>query len=207
MPRAILAITLIFVLFAVLHSLLAADRTKRLAIKLAGSGSVKAFYRLFYVALSAVSAVAAFYLIGGLPDVTIWRPPIIARALMSLVQLAGLVLGLAAFSGMDALEFVGIRQALRRLKAMDEAPGDEEGIRQRLVTGGLYGVIRHPLYTAGILVFTFVPVLTRNRLTVSALADLYFIYGALIEEKRLLKRFGQEYREYMKKVPRFIPRI
>jgi protein-S-isoprenylcysteine O-methyltransferase Ste14 len=38
------------------------------------------------------------------------------------------------------------------------------------------------------------------------LADLYFIYGALVEQRRFLGRFGEEYREYMKKVPLLIPK-
>ena len=204
---AILAIILIFLAFAVTHSLLAADRTKGIAIRLAGAGFVRAYYRLFYVAFSAVSASAAFYLIARLPDMTVWKPPLMVQAFMSLLQLAGAALGIAAFSGMDFLEFAGMRQAIRRMKKMDEPAGDAEGIRQRLVVRGLYGVIRHPLYAAAILVFSFMPVLTRNWVTVSALADLYFIWGALIEEKRLIKRFGQDYLEYMKKVPRFIPRF
>ncbi|MDA8171243.1 MAG: isoprenylcysteine carboxylmethyltransferase family protein [Nitrospiraceae bacterium] len=206
MPKPFI-IALIFASFALLHSALAADRTKALAIRVAGAGPVRAFYRLLYVGLSFVATLAAFYLVASLPDVVIWKPPAAAQAVMSLIQLAGVVLGMTTFSGMDFPEFVGIRQAIKHFKGVRELPGDAEGISQRLVIRGLYGVIRHPLYTAGILIFTFVPIVTRNWLTVSALADLYFIYGALIEERRLLKRFGQDYRDYMKKVPRFIPRI
>ena len=205
---AILAITLIFAAFALTHSLLATDRAEHIVARLAGAKFVKSFYRLSYVAFSSTSTAAAFYLIARLPDVAVWRPPAGAQVLMVLLQLAGIAIGLSAFSGMDSLEFLGARQALRGLRKIDgTAGGDEEGIRQRMVDSGIYGVIRHPLYAAGILVFSFAPVLTRNYLTVSVLADLYFIYGALIEERRLIKRFGQAYRDYMKRVPRFIPRM
>ncbi len=207
MPKPFI-IALIFAAFALLHSALAAGRAKDLAIRFAGAGLVKAFYRLSYVVISSAATLVSFYLVARLPDVVIWKPPVLVQAVMSLIQLAGLTLGMTAFSGMDFLEFVGIRQAIKYLRGIKEdLPGDQEGIRQRLIVRGLYGVIRHPLYAAGILIFSFVPVITRNWLTVSALADLYFIYGALIEERRLIKRFGQDYRDYMKRVPRFIPRI
>lgn len=202
----ILAVILIFVCFALLHSLLAADRTKDLFTRLAGRGFVKAFYRLIYVIISAAASAAAFRIIYMLPDTVIWAPPPTVKAFMGLLQLAGLLLGLATFSLIDSMEFIGLKQAIRHIKG-EPPSGDAEGINQRLTTGGLYGAMRHPLYTAGILIFTFIPVITVNWLTVSVLADLYFIYGAFIEERRLLKRFGQDYREYMKKVPRFLPRI
>jgi protein-S-isoprenylcysteine O-methyltransferase Ste14 len=46
-----------------------------------------------------------------------------------------------------------------------------------------------------------------NGLTITVLADLYFIFGMFIEERRFLKIFGEQYREYMKQVPRMVPRI
>lgn len=201
----VLTVILIMVLFALLHSLLAADRTKGLAARMAGQRFVKAFYRLIYVLISAAASLAAFGLISLLPDKVLWSPPGVVMAIMGLLQFFGLLLGLATFSMIDSMEFIGVKQALRYIKG-EPPTGDAEGINQRLSTGGLYGVVRHPLYTAGILIFTFIPVITANWLTVSVLADLYFLYGAFIEERRLIKRFGRDYREYMKKVPRFIPR-
>ena len=200
----VLTVILIFVCFAIVHSLLAADRTKDLLIRIAGWRFIKAFYRLLYVILSAAASFAAFGLISMLPDTVLWSPPAPVKAVMMLLQFSGLLLGLATFSQIDSIEFIGLKQAIRHIKGKMPS-GDAEGINQRLTTGGLYGVMRHPLYTAGILIFTFIPVITVNWLTVSVMADLYFLYGAFIEERRLIKRFGQDYREYMKKVPRFIP--
>jgi protein-S-isoprenylcysteine O-methyltransferase Ste14 len=54
-------------------------------------------------------------------------------------------------------------------------------------------------------VFTFNPHMTRTWLTVAALADAYFLFGALVEERRLLKRFGAEYAEYRERVPLLVP--
>jgi protein-S-isoprenylcysteine O-methyltransferase Ste14 len=40
---------------------------------------------------------------------------------------------------------------------------------------------------------------------VSLLVDAYFVFGALIEERRNIRRFGEEYRRYMKEVPLLMP--
>jgi len=71
----------------------------------------------------------------------------------------------------------------------------------------VYGIVRHPLYVAGLIIFTFSPNFTVNGLTITVLADLYFIFGMFIEERRFLKIFGEQYREYMTKVPRMLPRL
>jgi protein-S-isoprenylcysteine O-methyltransferase Ste14 len=72
---------------------------------------------------------------------------------------------------------------------------------------GVYGIVRHPLYLAGIIVFTFNPHVTINSLTTAVLADLYFLFGMVIEERRLVEIFGDEYRKYRERVPRMIPRL
>jgi protein-S-isoprenylcysteine O-methyltransferase Ste14 len=122
------------------------------------------------------------------------------------IQVLGLVIGILSLNAGKPFEFVGIAQAVRYITRR-EVKGDEEGITgDRLVKTGLYGIVRHPMYLAGIMIFTFEPNITRNWLTVSVLADIYFIIGAFIEERRLIKRFGDEYIQYMKEVPRFIPK-
>ena len=35
----------------------------------------------------------------------------------------------------------------------------------------------------------------------------YFIIGSILEERRLLARFGDAYREYQQRVPMLIPRL
>jgi protein-S-isoprenylcysteine O-methyltransferase Ste14 len=60
---------------------------------------------------------------------------------------------------------------------------------------------------AGLIIFTFSPYITVNGLVITVLADLYFIFGMFIEERRFIRIFGDQYREYMKKVPRMVPRI
>ena len=71
-----------------------------------------------------------------------------------------------------------------------------------LVTSGVYGLVRHPMYLAGILIFLFEPVVTVNSLSLRVLAVAYFLFGAFIEERRFLHDFGDDYRAFREKVPR-----
>jgi protein-S-isoprenylcysteine O-methyltransferase Ste14 len=80
---------------------------------------------------------------------------------------------------------------------------------QILVTSGPYHYVRHPIYTAG---FTFMVTLafaTANWLVLlPMLAGTALLYSQVgREEAMLIGRFGDEYREYMKRTPRFIPRF
>ena len=49
------------------------------------------------------------------------------------------------------------------------------------------------------------PVFTVNGLTITILADLYFLFGSFIEERRFIRTFGDQYREYRERVPRLVP--
>ena len=201
----VMEITGIFVVFAFIHSLCVQDSIKGFVRKSFGEAFVKSFYRLSYSFFSAITTGAAFGLIHSLGDHVLFKGPALFRWLMHLVQLSGLLLAMSTFRVLDFREFLGIRQAWLYVKG--EAPsGDSEGLTvNRLITRGAYGLVRHPLYLAGIVIFTFEPDITRNWLTIAILADAYFVYGAVAEEKRLKEKFGDEYVHYTHSVPMFMP--
>ncbi len=80
--------------------------------------------------------------------------------------------------------------------------------QQTLVRGGIYRVVRHPVYliaaVAGIAFALVVNYLGVYILFVSAFPMLYVI--TVLEEHELIERFGEEYRRYQREVPRLIPR-
>ena len=75
----------------------------------------------------------------------------------------------------------------------------------RLETGGWYAVVRHPLYLFSILFLILNPVMTAQWLLLTIISTLYFVAGALIEERRLVAQFGEEYRRYRQEIPFMIP--
>jgi len=101
----------------------------------------------------------------------------------------------------DLKEFVGLRQWERHRKREEDAQGRNE----RLFTGKGYGLVRHPLYLGCSLLLAFHPVQARNSAATAAAVIAYFYIGTFFEERRLARKFGEAYREYQRRVPRFFP--
>jgi protein-S-isoprenylcysteine O-methyltransferase Ste14 len=78
-----------------------------------------------------------------------------------------------------------------------------------LVTSGPYHYIRHPIYTAGFTFMVTLAISTANWLVLVPMVAGTALLCAQVrrEEAILIDRFGDEYREYMKRTPRFLPRI
>ena len=81
---------------------------------------------------------------------------------------------------------------------------------KKLVVKGLYRYMRNPMIT-GIIFILFGEALLYWSLVLFIWAFIFLIanmlYFPFVEEKKLLKRFGKEYDEYTKNVPRWIPRF
>ncbi len=82
--------------------------------------------------------------------------------------------------------------------------------KQNLMTSGPFSVVRHPSYVAHTLIFVGIFMITGViAVGITALADFliaYFITMEL-EERELIHRFGNQYREYQMRVPKFFPKI
>ncbi len=78
-----------------------------------------------------------------------------------------------------------------------------------LVTHGPYRWVRHPFYVTAALLMASVTVLSANWLIgVSSLLVLALLaVRTPKEEQMLIERFGQQYRDYMARTGRFIPRM
>jgi protein-S-isoprenylcysteine O-methyltransferase Ste14 len=200
-------IFLIFLSFAFIHSVTVSHRFKDYCRRAFGETFMRAWYRFLYTMVSGITVVIALFFIIQVPDRVLWDPPGWLRWSLHGVQVAGGLFGMRAFEYLDAWEFLGFRQAWRYF-ARKETAGNIEGLTEKdLIMTGVYGIVRHPVYVAGIVVVTFSPRFTVNNLTFTVLADLYFLFGMLIEERRFLRIFGDRYRQYMRTVPRMFPRI
>ena len=82
------------------------------------------------------------------------------------------------------------------------------GLQDALVDHGIYSYIRHPLYCGMVLellgLFLWVP--TQAMLVACASGILWVMVKARLEEIDLLQRVPA-YKDYMRRVPRFIPRF
>lgn len=103
-----------------------------------------------------------------------------------------------------ALVFVGLGLLVQGWREVHAA--SREG---RLATDGLYGIVRHPQYT-GIFLAAFGEGIVHwpTVLSVSLFPVLVLAYVRLArkEEREMIARFGDEYREYQRRVPMLFPR-
>jgi len=80
----------------------------------------------------------------------------------------------------------------------------------RLITTGLYAYVRNPMFLGGFLFLLGLGVLLGSlSLTfffTPLFIVLYVFYVKAVEEKEMEKKFGEEYLEYKRRVPMFIPR-
>lgn len=75
----------------------------------------------------------------------------------------------------------------------------------KLVDSGLYAIVRHPQYTGGIYAIFLTNFLANPHwlFAVLGVAGTVVVYlGCLEEDKHLVKKFGDDYKAYMQRVPR-----
>lgn len=79
---------------------------------------------------------------------------------------------------------------------------------EQLVREGLFAHARHPLYTGNILVAVGICLMWGTPFTLGVVVPTFllsYLAMALNEEAFLVSKFGDEYRDYMRTVPRFVP--
>lgn len=183
---------LYFLIFAAIHSLLATGYIKNKAERLLKEKF--RFYRLLYTIISFPTFAPAFLVWLKYSALTplVYRIPDWLSPFFLFVRLLGIGLFVYAVFQTDILEFVGIKSTRK----------DAES---ELITGGAYGIVRHPMYTGAIAMLFTKMEMSQLDLTASSLISIYFVVGAIIEEKRLVSSFGDEYRRYRQQVSMLVP--
>lgn len=187
-------------LYALIHSWTASQSFKDWAARRAGAGADR-WYRLGYNLVSVILLLPFLPLLLWLPDQLLYTVPAPWLWLMLLVQgaaLAGTAYGIWLT---DPWHFLGLRQAGMASQTVKNPS------QPRLIIAGPYRWVRHPLYFFGLMAIWFMPQMTVNRLVLALVFSLYLYIGTFFEERRLVREFGAEYREYQQRVPRLIPGV
>jgi protein-S-isoprenylcysteine O-methyltransferase Ste14 len=185
--------------FALFHSVTVSEPYERWARRALGEHRFRSYHRLLFTLYSAVATAAVLLYVRSLPDIPLYRLDGWVRFLFHVVQILGA--GLLLWTPWDLKEFVGLRQWERHRRREEEAQGRNE----RLFIGKGYSLVRHPLYLGCSLLLAFHPVQTRNSFASAVAIITYFYFGTFIEERRMERKFGEEYRAYQRRVPRFLP--
>jgi protein-S-isoprenylcysteine O-methyltransferase Ste14 len=114
------------------------------------------------------------------------------------VQAAGLLLYTVGL----AMALLG-RSQLGNSWSDIEAPG--QVAKAVLISHGLYGYIRHPIYTGDILLLVGFELSLNSQLTFAVLLMIPAILFQAIREERLLTRNLPGYRDYCRRTKRFLP--
>jgi len=179
-------------LFGAAHSIFAAKRTKMAFSR--GTGREPRPYRLIYNLASLVlfGWVMAAYRNSPL----LYTAPGVWKWVLYAAQAAIAATIFRCIRQTGTGDFLGISQ----LRSKDAAP-------RRLITSGWYARVRHPLYLYSTLFLLLNPVMTAQWSLLALFSIAYFIVGGMIEERRLLDEFGDEYRRYRQRVPFMIPSV
>ncbi len=166
----------------------------------AGAGIVQAFLIAFYAEMYGFPVTIYFLarifnldIAGNFWDGNLW----IYLTGEPAAMIVSMVIGYAiAFFGVTLL-IAGWREVYRANK------------QGRLATGGLYTVVRHPQYT-GIFLALFgegvVHWPTIFSLAAFPIVVIAYTLLARKEERQMTEKFGDEYREYQRRTPMFLPR-
>ncbi|WP_417840543.1 methyltransferase family protein [Terasakiella sp.] len=180
--------------FGLVHSLLAREFVKSRLKPLFG-----AFYRLAYN-IFATLQIAAVYVVG------LWlyeHEVAFARADwlvvgQGAVYLIGWLLMILALREYDLGTFSGLTQICDHLKGI--LAHDDEPLHFK----GFHCWVRHPLYSAGLLIL-WGRVTDPFDLMTAIFGTLYLWVGARFEERHLIRLYGDHYATYKSRVPAFIP--
>lgn len=191
MPLNAIYLGAFWMLYYTIHSALASDRVKLLfAQKLPG---VYNSYRLLFSLFAGINFALLFWFHSIAPS-----KPLFTSSLA--LQVSGALVGLAAF-------LVFIKAISQYELRFWYKPAEES--QPALITSGMNSFVRHPLYFAVILGLIALILTFPNwkNLIFAIITTLYIIIGALLEERKLISRFGVAYVAYRKKVKMLIPYV
>jgi protein-S-isoprenylcysteine O-methyltransferase Ste14 len=194
LAEALVVNLLLMSLFAVQHSLMARKQFKKWWTQYVP----KSVERSTYVLFASLSLLLLFWQWLPIPAI-VWQidEPDVAAAVAA-ISLAGWVIVFTSTFMINHFELFGLHQVASNL-------ADREMPEQRFRTPLYYNFVRHPIYLGFIIAFWAAPVMTAGHLLFAAVTTAYIFVGILLEERDLIAMFGDEYRQYSKRVSMLLP--
>jgi len=174
-----------------IHSFLAADRVKIFLQR--ELPRAFAYYRLLYNGFSVAGLVFLLLLNASIPSDYLLQSNGWTRYFSLMLATAGIFIVKAAFKQFDLKGFMGLKSDA------------QEGFKAE----GILKQIRHPLYAGTILITLGFWLFTPNVTTLISAGCIvtYLAIGIPLEERKLIKKYGESYRAYRRNVPALIPRL
>jgi protein-S-isoprenylcysteine O-methyltransferase Ste14 len=172
----------LFTAFALHHSLLARTRAKSWIHRQYSADHERTLY-VWVASLLFLGIAACWRPVPG----TLWNLHGWPARLAWAGQIAGVVMTAWSAGTLGVLELAGVR------------PPNSVGAAD-LRCDGPYGVVRHPIYFAWLLLVWSVPFMNGTRLSFAAISTLYLVVAIPFEERSLVAHFGPPYAAYQTKV-------
>ena len=193
----------LFLWFGFLHSALAQKPIQKVLERALPPQLVRTFYlcvtglSLFWMMMNWQDTKKVIWDLHLPAGISFWVSSLIYWGLM---LYCGQLLTRFGTTRFGMLEFVGLRQHRLKMQEIHRTEGTP-----KLITTGIYRWVRHPVYTGTLLAFLLTPEMTLDRALVVLSTVLYLIFAIPVEEKKLIRQFGDAYLEYRYRVPALIP--
>lgn len=194
MVRQHILLILLWLLFSLLHSLLAFKKFK-IRIQAVMKNNYK-YYRLLYSAFATINLIIIIIYHFSINSIILWQVTMFEKILAVIIMIASVsIMILFAVKFFLELSGAGVFFVSKRT--------------QNLIQTGLFKYVRHPLYAATLIfiwsVFLWQPYF--NNLLSCICITVYTIVGISFEERKLLNDFGDTYVQYKLKTPMLLPKF
>lgn len=188
--------------YGLVHSWLASTRLKEFIRRLVGDQRYYGLYRAGYNVVAIVTLSPVLGLVVFRPGNIIWQVTGLGQYLFLLIQIMGLIGVIVSLFQIQLGQFIGLTQVVAYLRRI-QLPLPNEPLQ----FGGLYRLVRHPLYLFSLLVIWPMSTMTESLLAFNIAATIYFIAGSVLEERKLATIYGEVYRDYQRHTPALVPFI
>ena len=185
-----------WVVWCTLHSaLISLPVTEYLKRKL---GERFRFYRLFYNAFSLATLIPLLRYSASVRQEPIFRWEGALGIIPYLLLVTGIGLFIIGGRNYSLFQFLGISQIKRG------AGNHSMSAYNSFVVSGIQRMIRHPWYLGGIMI-VWSGDLSLSTILTNLVISSYFVIGTILEERKMVREFGESYREYQRNVSMFFP--
>lgn len=192
--KAVMINVVLLGIFAVQHSVMARPAFKKVWTKFVSPVIERSVYVLF----SSLALKLMFYMWAPMPE-TVWNlNGTIWGSILCGLFFAGWITVLISTFLINHFHLFGLQQVWDNMKGTEPQ-------QHKFKSPFLYKWVRHPIYFGFLVGFWATPEMSQGHLLFAIATTGYIIIGASLEERDLITYFGDQYREYKRKVSMLFP--